>query len=88
MALRAEGMERKDLIAGIHNSVASRVYILGKSLGYTKEVTFTGGVAKNIGMKTAFERLIGFDMLVPEESQIVGALGAALLAEEAVDGSS
>lgn len=88
VALRAEGTERKDLIAGIHSSVASRVYILGKSLGYTKDVTFTGGVAKNIGVKTAFERHIGFEMLVPEESQIVGALGAALIAKEAVDGSS
>ncbi|MCK4824968.1 2-hydroxyglutaryl-CoA dehydratase [bacterium] len=82
--LRAEGKERDDLIAGIHNSVASRVYVLGKSLGYIKDIVFTGGVAKNIGVKIAFERLIGMEMLLPEESQIVGAIGAALIAQEAV----
>jgi len=84
VSLRADGKERKDLIAGIHNSIASRVYILGKSLGYIKEVVFTGGVAKNIGVKTALERLIGIKMIVPEEAQIVGALGAALIAQEAL----
>jgi predicted CoA-substrate-specific enzyme activase len=87
VSLRADGSERNDLIAGIHYSVASRVYILGKSLGYTKDVVFTGGVAKNIGVKHALERLIGMEMLVPEESQIVGALGAALIAQEALSHS-
>ena len=84
VSLRADGNERNDLIAGIHNSIASRVYILGKSLGYTKDVVFTGGVAKNVGVKTSLERLIGTEMLVPEECQIVGALGAALIAQEAL----
>jgi len=41
-------------------------------------------VAKNIGVKTALERLIGIKMIVPEEAQIVGALGAALIAQEAL----
>ena len=84
VSLRAEGKERDDLIAGIHNSIASRVYVLGKSLGYTKDIVFTGGVAKNIGVKKALERLIGIEMLLPAESQIVGAIGAALIAQEAI----
>ncbi len=84
VSLRADGNERNDLIAGIHNSIASRVYILGKGLGYTKDVVFTGGVAKNIGVKTSLQRLIGTEMLVPKECQIVGALGAALIAQEAL----
>jgi activator of 2-hydroxyglutaryl-CoA dehydratase len=37
-------------------------------------------VTKNIGIKIAFGRLIGIRMIVPEEAQIVGALGAALIA--------
>jgi activator of 2-hydroxyglutaryl-CoA dehydratase len=41
---------------------------------------FTGGVAKNIGVKNALESGIGLPILVPEEPQIMGALGAALLA--------
>lgn len=84
VSLRADGNERNDLIAGIHNSIASRVYILGKGLGYKKDVVFTGGVAKNVGVKTSLQRLIGTEMLVPKECQIVGALGAALIAQEAL----
>jgi len=43
-------------------------------------VVFTGGVAKNIGVKNALEAGIGLPILIPEEPQIIGALGAALLA--------
>ena len=85
LSLRAQGKERRDLIAGIHDSVASRVYVLGKSLGYVREVVFTGGVAKNHGVRKSLEDLIGMEMLLPEEPQIVGALGAALLAQEVLD---
>jgi predicted CoA-substrate-specific enzyme activase len=84
VSLRADGKERKDLIAGIHNSIASRVYILGVSMGYTKDVVFTGGVAKNVGVRTSLERLIGTEVLVPKECQIAGALGAALIAQDAL----
>jgi activator of 2-hydroxyglutaryl-CoA dehydratase len=34
-------------------------------------------------VKTALERLIGTKMIVPEEAQIVGAFGDALIAQEA-----
>ena len=54
---------------------------MGRPIGYRKEVVFTGGVAKNIGVKRALEKGIGMDILVPEEPQIIGALGAALLAK-------
>jgi activator of 2-hydroxyglutaryl-CoA dehydratase len=43
-------------------------------------VVFTGGVAKNLGVKYSLEAGIGLPILIPEEPQIVGALGAALLA--------
>ena len=81
VSLRAEGRERADLVAGIHKSVASRVATMASGLELNKEIVFTGGVAKNIGVKRALEEKIGIEMLVPEEPQIVGALGAALLAQ-------
>jgi activator of 2-hydroxyglutaryl-CoA dehydratase len=52
---------------------------MGKPIGFKKEVVFTGGVAKNIGMKKAIEDEIGLEILIPEEPQIIGALGAAIL---------
>jgi len=80
VSLRAEGRTREDLVAGIHRAVASRVAVLGRTVGYREQVVFTGGVAKNMGVKTALEVSIGLPVLVPDEPQIVGALGAALLA--------
>jgi len=81
VSLRAAGRSREDLLAGIHKAMAHRLAIMGKSIGYRKELVFTGGVAKNIGIKKALEEEIGLEILIPEEPQIMGALGAALLAE-------
>jgi predicted CoA-substrate-specific enzyme activase len=80
VSLRADGRTREDLVAGIHRAVASRVAIMGKTVGYRQQVVFTGGVAKNIGVKDSLEAVIGLPILIPEEPQIIGALGAALLA--------
>jgi predicted CoA-substrate-specific enzyme activase len=81
VSLRAEGESRENLLAGIHKAMARRVAIMGGPVGFKKEVVFTGGVAKNVGIKKALEDEIGLEILIPEEPQIMGALGAALLAE-------
>ena len=88
VSLRAEGKSREDLVAGIHRAVAARVVVMGSQIKFRKETVFTGGVAKNIGVKKALEEQIGFEILVPEEPQIVGALGAALLAKAELAKSS
>jgi predicted CoA-substrate-specific enzyme activase len=81
VSLRAEGKSREDMIAGIHKALARRVAIMGRPVGFKKDVVFTGGVAKNVGMGKALEDEIGLEILLPQEPQIVGALGAALLAK-------
>jgi len=81
VSLRAEGKRGENILAGIHKAMAHRIAIMGKSVGFRKEVVFTGGVARNVGMKKALEDEIGLEILVPQEPQIVGALGAALLAK-------
>jgi predicted CoA-substrate-specific enzyme activase len=81
VVLRAEGKHRKDLIAGVHKAVASRVAAMASSLTVRPDAVFTGGVAKNIGVKMFLEQEVGMELLVPDEPQIIGALGAALLAQ-------
>jgi predicted CoA-substrate-specific enzyme activase len=76
VSLRAE-----DLIAGIVRAVSSRVAVMGKTVGFKRDVVFTGGVAKNVGVKKALEEEIKMEIIVPEEPQTMGALGAALLAK-------
>ena len=82
VVLRADGKERRDLIAGVHKSAASRVASMAAMLTCTPDAVFTGGVARNIGMKKYLETELKRELLVPESPQIIGALGAALIARE------
>ncbi len=84
VSLRAEGKSRENILAGIHKALARRVAIMGAPVGFKKDVVFTGGVAKNVGVKKTMEDEIGLEILIPQEPQIMGALGAALLARAEV----
>jgi len=81
VVLRAAGKDRKDLIAGVHKAVSSRVAVMASNLAIRPDAVFAGGVAKNIGVKKFLEEEIGMELLVPVEPQIIGALGAALFAQ-------
>ena len=78
----ASGASVNDLIAGIHEAVATRVYAMVKKLKIEQDVAVTGGGAKNIGLVKALEGKFGFPLLVPPEPLITGALGAALMGKE------
>ena len=82
ISLRADGRAREDIIAGIHRSVAYRVKLMMQSLALKKAVIFTGGVARNQGVIKALQQELNSEIIVPENPQIMGALGAALLAEQ------
>jgi predicted CoA-substrate-specific enzyme activase len=82
ISLRARGVAKEDIAAGLIASVAQRVVVMAKRMGLKEHIAFVGGVAKNAGMKTALERELGVELFVPFEPQITGALGAALVAYE------
>ncbi len=86
VSLRAQGKKREDLIAGVHDAIARRVSAMARRLTIKPKVVFTGGVAKNAGVKKSLEMALanGLVIEVPPEPQIIGALGAALLAAEAI----
>ncbi len=76
---------KEDIVAGIYASVAIRMISLCKRIGIEKEVAVAGGVARNDGLVSILSQEMGFDILVPEDPQTVAALGAAVLAREAVE---
>ncbi len=78
----ANGESVANLVAGVHESVATRVYALVKKLKIEPDVAITGGGAKNIGLVKALEAKFGYPVLVPPEPLITGALGAALMGKE------
>lgn len=78
----AEGTSIEDVLAGLHEAIASRVFRMVERLKIERDVVVTGGVAKNIGVVKALEEHAGFPLLVPEEPLLTGAVGAALLGKE------
>lgn len=78
----AEGATREDIAAGVHRALAAKIQSLIERLGFEPDCALVGGGAKNIGLVRSIEEKLGVNILVPEEPQIVAALGAALVAME------
>jgi len=81
VSLVSEGHQVEDILHAIHNAVADRTLGLLERIGAVEPpVAMTGGVAKNIGVVKALEEKLETPLAIYGEPQIVGSLGAALLA--------
>ena len=67
VSLVAEGHPVKEIIRGIHDSIAERTSSLVKRVGLAKDVVMTGGVAKNIGVVRSLEERLGVSLHIPDE---------------------
>jgi len=83
-SLLRQGKNRADILAGLHATVVNRVHTLLRRVGIEPDFAITGGIAKNIGVVQRLEEKLGLKSRLPEEPQIVGALGAALFAYDRV----
>ena len=81
ISLIAKGERRENIVAGIHDAIGARVASMAKRVKIVSPVMMTGGVAKNKGLVKALERRLMKKILISESAQIVGAIGAALLAQ-------
>jgi len=83
ISLVSEGEGLEDILYGIHRAIADRTMgLINRLGGIQQEVIMAGGVAKNIGVVRALEKVLNSSLKISPEPQIVGALGAALLALE------
>ncbi len=78
------GEEIGNIVKGLHKALASRVASLALSIGVGEKIAFTGGVAQNAGMVLALEDVLKTKIVVHTYCQIMGALGAALIARDRV----
>ncbi len=78
----ARGEKVEDILKGVHNAIGGRTIALVRRIGIDPEVTFTGGVSRNVGMVRALEERFRTEINVSELSQYMGCLGAALFALE------
>ncbi len=82
VSLLARGKKAEDILSGVHLSIAARCVSLMRRVGIDDQISFTGGVSRNVGMIAALEEKLQRKINVSPDSQYMGALGAALYAHE------
>lgn len=82
------GYPMEDIIMGLCEALV-RNYLnnVGKGKKIEAPVVFQGGVAANRGLRNAFEKTLQMPVAVPEHYDVMGAIGAAILAREHIQAS-
>jgi hypothetical protein len=75
------GAERGAIARGLCESLA-RNFLTGVAAGRQLDppLIFQGGVASNKAVRQAFERELGYEVMVPRYHDVMGAVGVAIIA--------
>jgi predicted CoA-substrate-specific enzyme activase len=80
VSLIARGEENSAIALALHEAIATRIATMARRVGIRGSVVFAGGAAFNSCLRRLMRGKLGTELAVPVQPQIVGALGAALLA--------
>jgi predicted CoA-substrate-specific enzyme activase len=78
ISLIAQGQHPRNIALGLHQSIVNRIMTMLGKIGYGEKIVLAGGAAKNKCLVDILERKLRKKLYIPDEPQIVGALGAAL----------
>lgn len=84
VSLVADDTPIADIVHGLDMSVAEKTASLAKRVKAEPPYLMTGGVAQNVGVVRALEDVLGAPVATHEDSQLCGAIGAALLGLESL----
>jgi predicted CoA-substrate-specific enzyme activase len=85
----ARGKKVEDVLMGVHHAIATRSISLLRRVGIEEEITFTGGVTRNVAMVDILQQLLETRLNVSPEAHYMGAIGASLFAlEKAISGAA
>ena len=73
-------VSKANMARAVHDAMASRITSMVRKIGFNKDVVLAGGVANNIGFVDSLNKDLELEVVVPEDPEYVGALGAALAA--------
>ena len=78
-----EGATKEQIVAGLCEAL-TRNYLnnVGKGKKIETPILFQGGVAFNKGIKNSFEKELGLELIIPENHNVMGAIGSGILAKE------
>jgi (R)-2-hydroxyacyl-CoA dehydratese activating ATPase len=80
VSLIARGEQPGAIALGLHDAIATRIATMARRVGIKERVVFAGGGALNQCLNPLVGNKLKIELTVPSEPQIVGALGAAILA--------
>lgn len=78
ISLLAKGRPRNEVALGIHQSIVGRVKSMLQRVSVNSKLIFAGGVSLNSCMVKLLESELGIQVYIPDNSQMIGALGAAV----------
>jgi predicted CoA-substrate-specific enzyme activase len=81
VSLIARGESSQRVALGLHQAIVDRVSSMVRRVGIQQRLVFAGGVAHNPCLQHLFSEALAVPLTVPQDPQIVGALGAALHAQ-------
>lgn len=73
---------KQDIARAVHDAIASRIVSMVRRVGINKDIALVGGVSYNPGFVDSLNRGLEMEVIVPDNPEFVGALGAAILAGE------
>jgi activator of 2-hydroxyglutaryl-CoA dehydratase len=79
ISLIAKNEDGRRIALGLHEAISERIAGMARRVGLRQKIVFAGGVAKNPCIIRLLSQKLGQELTVPEEPQIVGALGAAII---------
>jgi benzoyl-CoA reductase subunit D len=84
VSLIHQNIEKQDIAKAVHDAIAGRNASVARIVGLEKDIVVIGGMAKNEGFIDSLKKEIGMDIIVPNDPDFVGALGAAEAATKGV----
>lgn len=82
VSLIAEGTSKEAIVSGLLHSVCNKTYSLVSKIGIENKVFFSGGVSRNKKLGELLSHKLGIDIISSDESQFLGAIGAAIIGYE------
>ncbi|HVP10485.1 MAG TPA: acyl-CoA dehydratase activase [Phycisphaerae bacterium] len=81
IGLMTRGIRREDIAGAVHRAIMRRTVGMLRQVSVHLPMVFAGGAARNPCLVALLEDAVGTKVCVPDDPQMVGALGAALIAE-------
>lgn len=73
---------KPNIARSVHDAIASRIVSMARRVGIEKDIILVGGLSKNKGFVKSLQDALDNTVLIPQEPEFAGAIGAALLAGE------